>query len=138
MSVAFQLLVVGNVTDRLGTRNASNVGFLSAVLFFALMPLVHSVPTMLLAVVLFALGMSLTNATIAALLTDAAPPNARGTVLGVGSSMESISGIIMPTISTGVLALYGTAWTASISLLFVAIALALGLIAKRREVPVAP
>jgi multidrug resistance protein len=133
ISVVFQLLVVGNLTERIGTRNASNVGFASAVLFFALMPLVHSIPAVLLTVVLFALGLSVTNATIATLLTDAAPERARGTVLGVGSSMESISGIIMPTISTGVLALYGPAWTASIPLFFVAIALGLGLVARRRE-----
>jgi DHA1 family tetracycline resistance protein-like MFS transporter len=137
MSVVFQLFVVGNVTERIGTRNASNVGFMSAALFFALMPLVHNIPMLLITVVLFSLGLSLTNATIAALLTDAAPENARGTVLGVGSSMESISAIIMPTISTSVLAFFGSAWTASLSLLFVAIALALGLVAKRREVATA-
>jgi multidrug resistance protein len=137
ISVVFQLFVVGNVTERIGTRNASNVGFMSAALFFALMPLVHNIPTLLITVVLFSLGLSLTNATIAALLTDAAPENARGTVLGVGSSMESISAIIMPTISTSVLAFFGSAWTASVSLLFVAIALALGIVAKRREVATA-
>jgi DHA1 family tetracycline resistance protein-like MFS transporter len=134
MSVVFQLFVVGNVTERIGTRNASNVGFTSAALFFALMPVVHNVPALLITIVLFSLGLSLTNATLAALLTDAAPEGARGTVLGVGSSMESISAIIMPTISTSVLAFFGSAWTASVSLLFVAIALALGVMAKRREV----
>jgi predicted MFS family arabinose efflux permease len=138
ISVVLQLFVVGNLTERIGNRTASNVGFASAVAFFALVPFVRSTPMLLAVLVLFAIGLSLTNATIAALLTDAAPTGARGTVLGVGSSMESISGIVMPTISTGVLAAYGPPWTASISLFFVAIALALGISARRRESRVSP
>ncbi len=133
ISVVLQVFVVGNLTERVGNRIASNFGFLSALGFFALMPFVRSTPALLAALVLFAIGLSLTNATIAALLTDASPENARGTVLGVGSSMESISGIIMPTISTGILAVYGPPWTAALSAVFVAVALGLGLAARRRE-----
>ncbi len=55
-------------------------------------------------------------------------------MLGVGSSMDGVSGIVMPVISTGILAAYGPPWTASVSLVFVGIALALGLAARRREV----
>lgn len=134
ISVFFQLLVVGSLTECLGIRRASNIGFTSALLFFLIMPHIHNVAGSLLTMVLFSLGLSLTNATIAALLTDAAPVNARGTVLGVGSSLESIAGVLMPTASTGVLALYGPTATASISAFFVAIALALGIVAQRRVV----
>ena len=133
ISVVLQVFVVGNLTERVGNRVASNFGFLSALGFFAVMPFVRSTPALLAALVLFAIGLSLTNATIAALLTDASPENARGTVLGVGSSMESISGIAMPMISTGILAAYGPPWTAALSAVFVAVALALGLAARRRE-----
>jgi hypothetical protein len=65
-------------------------------------------------------------------LTDASPENVRGTVLGVGSSLEALSGVTMPTLSTSVLTYYGTAWTGAISAGFVFIALVLGLIAQSR------
>jgi multidrug resistance protein len=134
ISVVLQIFVVGRLTTWLGVRRVSNIGFGSAVLFFALVPLVHTLPLMLLTIPLFAFGLSLTNATIATLLADAAPERARGTVLGVGSSLDGISGFIMPVIATGVLAAYGPPWTAGISLLFVGIALGLGLLARQREV----
>jgi MFS transporter, DHA1 family, tetracycline resistance protein len=134
ISVVLQIFVVGRLTTWLGVRRVSNIGFGSAVLFFALVPLVHTLPLMLLTIPLFAFGLSLTNATIATLLADAAPERARGTVLGVGSSLDGISGFIMPVIATGVLAAYGPPWTAGISLLFVGIALGLGLVARQREV----
>ncbi len=134
ISVVLQIFVVGKLTTWLGVRRVSNLGFASAVLFFAAVPLVHTLPLMILTIPLFAFGLSLTNATIATLLTDAAPERARGTVLGVGSSLDGISGSIMPVISTGILAAYGPPWTAAISVVFVGIALALGLAARRREV----
>jgi len=133
ISILIQLGVVGNLAEHLGTRPASNVGFCSALAFFLVVPLVHSVLMLMLVITLFALGLAVTNATIATLLTDAAPERARGTILGVGSSLENISGIIMPTISTGALALYGPTWPALISGFFVFIALVLGLLAQRRQ-----
>jgi MFS transporter, DHA1 family, tetracycline resistance protein len=135
VGVVMQLFVVGMITDAIGNRAASNVGFASLLAFFALIPLVHSVIALLGVLVLFSLGMSLTNATIAALLTQSSPDSTRGTVLSVGDSMQSIAGIIMPAISTGVLAYYGTGWTAAIPLVFVVVALALGLAAQRAKTP---
>ena len=135
--IVFQLGVVGNLTDRLGTRFASNIGFASAFLFFALIWLGHDLLTVAIIMPLFALGLTVSGATLATLMTDAAPPRLRGTVLGVGSSLESVSGILMPTIATTVLTLYGTSWTASICAFFVFIALALGLVLQRRPVTVA-
>jgi DHA1 family tetracycline resistance protein-like MFS transporter len=133
VSIIIQLFIVGRVVDRFGMRSASNFGFLCAVVFFAIIPFVRSVPALSLTIVLFSLALSLTNATLAALLTGAAPEHARGTVLGVGSSLESIAGIVMPSISTAVLAVYGSPWTAAISGFFALIALVLGLRAQNRE-----
>lgn len=134
ISIVIQLWVVGNLAERVGTRPASNIGFTSAFLFFTLIPLVHGVVMLMVVISLFALGLAVTNATIATLLTNAAPERARGTILGVGSSLENISGVVMPTISTGALALYGPTWPALISGFFVLIALSLGLLAQRKAV----
>jgi DHA1 family tetracycline resistance protein-like MFS transporter len=133
VSIVIQLFFVGRLVDKLGNRRTSNVGFTCAVAFFAFIPLVSTIAGLAGTIVLFALGLSITNATLAALLAAAAPEHARGTVLGVGASLESIAGIVMPSISTAVLAAYGTPWTAGISAFFCAIALGLGLLAQRRD-----
>ena len=95
-------------------------------------PFSHTVGALLAAMAVFAFSLSVTNATLAALLTDASPDEVRGTVLGVGSSLEAVAGVIMPAISTSVLAAYGPSWTGAISAFFCFIALALGLAAQRR------
>jgi DHA1 family tetracycline resistance protein-like MFS transporter len=134
MSVVFQLGVVGRLAERIGVRAASNVGFATACIFFLAIPFMHTVPALLGTQLLFAFALSMTNATLATLLTDAAPDDLRGTVLGVGSSLEALAGIIMPPISTAVLAYYGPAWTGVTSAFFAFVALVLGIAAQRREV----
>jgi DHA1 family tetracycline resistance protein-like MFS transporter len=134
MSVIFQLAVVGRVADRIGVRAASNIGFAVACVYFLTVPFVHTVPGLLGVQVLFAFALSMTNATLATLLTDASPDELRGTVLGVGSSLESVAGIIMPTVSAAILAYYGPAWTGACSAFFCFIALVLGIAAQRKLV----
>jgi MFS family permease len=117
-------------------RATSNIGFASACLFFLIVPFARSAAALLAAQLLFAFALSIANATLAALLTDAAPERVRGTVLGVGSSLEAVSGVAMPTVSTAILTYYGPAWTGATSAFFCFVALALGVIAQRRGTPV--
>ena len=131
-SIVFQLAVVGRLTRRFGVRPASNIGFFSACLFFVTVPLVHTTVVLFLTMAVFAFALSMTNATLPALITEASPERVRGTVLGVGSSLDAVAGVIMPTISTAVLAFYGTAWTGAISAFFCFVALLLGIVAQRR------
>ncbi|MGH7727599.1 MAG: MFS transporter [Vulcanimicrobiaceae bacterium] len=133
VSVVMQLAVVGRLTDRLGTRAASNVGFAAACVFFALVPAAHTAAMLLGALAVFAFALAVTNATIPTLLTDVSPERVRGTVLGVGSSLDSIAGVVMPAISTGVLGAYGPAWTAALPACFSCVALGLGIAAQRRR-----
>jgi DHA1 family tetracycline resistance protein-like MFS transporter len=132
LSIVFQLLVVGRMVARFGPRRCSNMGFAAACLFFVTVPFAHNVFAMLGTIALFSFALSMTNATLAALLTDASPDAVRGTVLGVGSSLESVAGVVMPAISTAILASRGPAWTGAISAFFCAIALGLGIVAQRR------
>jgi multidrug resistance protein len=132
MSIVFQLLVVGRLTDRLGARAASNVGFIAACAFFVLVPVARQPVSFFATMAIFAFALAIANATIATLLTDASPEGVRGTVLGVGSSLDSVAGVVMPAISTSVLAAYGTTWSAAIPAFFCFIALALGISAQRR------
>jgi MFS family permease len=97
-------------------------------------PFVHTVLGLLIVQLLFAFALSMTNATLATLLTDASPNDLRGTILGVGSSLEAVAGIIMPTVSAAILSFYGPAWTGACSAFFCFIALALGIAAQRKLV----
>jgi DHA1 family tetracycline resistance protein-like MFS transporter len=134
-SVVIQLFVVGRLVDRVGVRTTSNLGFAAALAFFALVPFMHEATVLALQLVLFAFGLSTTNATLATLLTDSSPERVRGTVLGVGSSLEAIAGVSMPIVATAVFATYGAPYSGAISAVFVAIALALGIAAQRRGAP---
>jgi len=132
LSVVMQLAVVGRLTDRFGVRAASNMGFAAGCIFFLSVPYVHNAGALLATMGLFSFSLSVTNATLAALLSDASPDEVRGTVLGVGSSLEAVSGVLMPALSTAVLAAYGPPWTGAISAFFCFVALLLGLAAQRR------
>jgi len=137
-SIVFQLGVVGRMVDRFGVRTTSNIGFAAACTYFVAVPFMHGVLVLFLTQIVFAFALSVTNATLATLLTDAAPEHLRGTVLGAGSSLESVAGVVMPTISAAVLATYGAGWTGAISAFFASIALVLGIAAARRPVSVPP
>lgn len=127
ISVVMQLGVVGRLTDGLGDRRASNLGFVVAAAAFACVPFMHDLVTALIVLVLFGFGISINNAALPALVAEVAPATMRGTILGVASSLESVAGIVMPPITTGVLQAYGVPPTAAIAFGFVVVALIVGL-----------
>jgi len=136
-SVLLQIFAVGRTTDRFGSRTMSNVGFASLIVAFAFAPFMHNLWGAALLIATFSFGMAHVNATIPALLTEHAPANQRGTILGSAASLESFSGIFMPPLSTGILGAVGTAGPAAISACCVAIALALGIRAQVAPVTLA-
>lgn len=132
VSVILQVGVTGNVNDKLGARRSANIGIASLLLGFLLVPFAHTLLTMLPTVLLFGFGMSVTRPSLTALLTDQTPENQRGTILGVSSALDNISGVLMPPLSTGLLGAFGPAWAGATSAFWSAIALALGLNAQRK------
>ena len=91
----------------------SNVGLTFLVAGFALVPLVHGVTLLTFTMLFFAMGMALTNTGITALISNAASDRDQGTVLGTSSSLDSLSGIVAPPISTGVLSGFGPRFAGS-------------------------
>jgi DHA1 family tetracycline resistance protein-like MFS transporter len=130
-SVIFQIGVVGRLTDALGDRVTSNIGFSVLLVGFAIVPFAHAVPLAIAMVAFFSLGLSLVNATIPSLLSANAPDNMRGTILGAASSLESVSGVFMPVLSTYVLQAAGVAPTVAITFGLTMAALFMGLMARR-------
>ncbi|MBV8148990.1 MAG: hypothetical protein JO092_07850, partial [Candidatus Eremiobacteraeota bacterium] len=78
-------------------------------------------------------GMALANTGITALISNAASDREQGTVLGTSSSLDSLSGIAAPPVSTGLLATYGSGFAGLESFGFVSLAFSMGFFAYRGE-----
>jgi DHA1 family tetracycline resistance protein-like MFS transporter len=132
-NVLINAVLVGRISARLGDRTMSNVGLTSLVAGFAMVPFVHDLALLAATMLLFAFGMALTNTGITALISNAASDRDQGTVLGASSSLDSLSGILAPPISTGMLGIYGPRFAGVESLTLAAIALILGVRNARGE-----
>ena len=133
VSVLIQVFAVGRISDGVGDRRASNIGIASLLIGFLLVPFARSLATLIPIMVFFGFGMAVARPNLTALLTDRAPENQRGSILGVSSALDNISGVLMPPVSTGILGAFGPAWAGVTSAFWVTIALIMGLIAQRKE-----
>ncbi len=116
-----------------GDRRMSNVGLASLLGAFAYVPFVHNIAGLAVTMILFSFGMALVNTGITALISNAASDREQGVVLGTSSSLDSLSGILAPPVSTGLLGGLGPAFAGAESLSFVSIALVMGLFSARGE-----
>jgi len=131
LQVILQLFVVGRAAERLGNRTSVNVGLVLCTCSFALVPLATNIEMAIVFLALFAVGMSMENAAYPALVSDVAPENRRGTVLGVVSGLDSLGGFLMPPITTGVLGAFGVLPTSVIVTSLVAAAAVIGIVQAR-------
>ena len=132
-NVFMNVVMVGRISARLGDRWMSNVGLTSLVVGFAIVPFVHNVLLLSALMLLFAFGMALTNTGITALISNAASDRDQGMVLGTSSSLDSLSGILAPPVSTGLLSGYGPRFAGVESLALAGLALVMGLRSARGE-----
>jgi MFS transporter, DHA1 family, tetracycline resistance protein len=134
-NVFVNVFLIGRISAWLGDRTMSNVGLLSLAGAFASLPFVHDLAILSLTMIFFSFGMALVNTGITALISNAASDREQGTVLGASSSLDSLSGILAPPVSTGLLAGFGPAFAGIESLSFVTLALVMGLANARGEGP---
>ncbi|MGC1380909.1 MAG: MFS transporter [Candidatus Baltobacteraceae bacterium] len=132
-NVIINAFLVGRISTRLGDRTMSNVGLTSLVGGFALVAFVHDIWLLSATMILFAFGMALTNTGITALISNAASDRDQGTVLGTSSSLDSLSGILAPPVSTGMLSTFGASFAGAESLTMAAVALVMGVRNARSE-----
>jgi predicted MFS family arabinose efflux permease len=132
-NVFMNAVVVGRVSTRLGDRTMSNVGLASLVIGYGLVPFVHDLRLLAVSMLLFAFGLALTNTGITALISNAASDREQGTVLGTSSSLDSLSGVLAPPVSTGLLSAYGPRYAGIESFTLAAIAFGMGLRSARDE-----
>ena len=118
---------VGRASKGFGDRVMSSLGLALLVAGFALVPFIHNVYMVTLNMMLFATGMAFANNGLTAMVSNAATEREQGTVLGVTSSLDSLSGILSPPLSTGVLTQFGSPFAGIASLVMAIVALALGI-----------
>ena len=128
---------VGKASSFFGDRVMSTLGLGLLVAGMACTPFVHNPLSFAGVMVLFAMGSAYANNGINAMLSNAASEREQGTVLGVGSSLDSLSGIIAPPISTGLLTTYGSGFAGVASLVMAIVGLILG-VRNSLLVPVVP
>jgi DHA1 family tetracycline resistance protein-like MFS transporter len=134
-NVFMNVVMVGRISARLGDRWMSNVGLTSLVAGFAVVPFVHNILLLSALMLLFAFGIALTNTGITALISNAASDRDQGMVLGTSSSLDSLSGILAPPVSTGLLSGFGSPFAGVESLALAGLALVMGLRSARGEEP---
>ncbi|HTV93800.1 MAG TPA: MFS transporter [Verrucomicrobiae bacterium] len=127
VNVIINVFGVGRASEGLGDVRMSVVGLVALVAGFALVPFAHTVLAVAGIMALFALGMAFASNGITAQISNASTAREQGTVLGVGSSLDSLSGIIAPPVSTGILAQYGSPYAGVASLVMATISLILGI-----------
>ncbi|MEO9169780.1 MAG: MFS transporter [Candidatus Baltobacteraceae bacterium] len=124
---------IGKASTVFGDRMMSTLGLVFLVVAFALLPFTVTPLTVGGAMVLFAVGGAFANNGITALISNAATDREQGTVLGVGSSLDSLSGILAPPVSTGLLSRYGAPYAGVESLVLAAVGLAMGIAAAPND-----
>jgi DHA1 family tetracycline resistance protein-like MFS transporter len=127
INVAINGFGVGKTSSKIGDRAMAGLGLGFLVAAFALVPFVHHPLTVAVVMALFALGGAFANNGITAMISNAVTDREQGTVLGVSSSLDSLSGILAPPVSTGFLARYGSPYAGIEPLVLSAVALLLGL-----------
>jgi MFS transporter, DHA1 family, tetracycline resistance protein len=126
VTVIINAFGVGKASERMGDVRMSLAGLLILIAGFAFVPFAHDLLAVAGIMLLTGLGMAFASNGITAQISNAATAREQGTVLGVGSSLDSLSGILAPPASTGILSHYGSPFAGAASLVMSAVSLAFG------------
>jgi DHA1 family tetracycline resistance protein-like MFS transporter len=107
LGVLVQGGMVAPVVGRLGERRTLVIGLVSAAIGWGGSALTHSVPVFVAMLVPGAIGIGLTNATLSALVSNAAGRHEQGRVQGAAGALESLGRTIGPVWGNGTLQVFG-------------------------------
>jgi MFS transporter, DHA1 family, tetracycline resistance protein len=107
LGVVVQGGLVAPVVRRLGERRTLGIGLLFAAVGWGGSALTHSVPVFVAMLVPGAIGIGLCNATLSALISNAAGPEEQGRVQGAAGALESLGRTIGPVWGNGTLQRFG-------------------------------
>jgi DHA1 family tetracycline resistance protein-like MFS transporter len=103
LGVIVQGGLVGPIVRSLGTRRTLMLGLMCAAIGWGGSALTHSVPVFVLMLVPGAVGIGLCNATLSALVSNAAGPHEQGRVQGAAGALESLGRMLGPVWGNAVL-----------------------------------
>jgi DHA1 family tetracycline resistance protein-like MFS transporter len=107
LGVLVQGVLVGKVVARFGARLTLALGLLFAAVGWGGSAMTHSLPVFVAMLVPGALGIGLCNATLSALISNAAGADEQGRVQGAAGALESLGRTIGPVWGNGALQLFG-------------------------------
>jgi MFS family permease len=115
LGICLQGPALGRLVKRFGERALNRAGFMGYVGGYALLAFCHSIPMLALATLVTSIG-GLVRPTLTSLITQAAPREEQGVVLGLTQSLNSVALIIAPPLG-GFLIEHGwlTVWGLSAS-----------------------
>jgi MFS family permease len=95
LGICLQGPALGKLVKRFGERALNRAGFMGYVGGYALLAFCHSIPMLALATLVTSIG-GLVRPTLTSLITQAAPREEQGVVLGLTQSLNSVALIIAP------------------------------------------
>jgi MFS transporter, DHA1 family, tetracycline resistance protein len=107
LGVIVQGVLVGPIVEALGERRTLALGLLFAAAGWGGSALTFSVPVFVVMLIPGAIGIGLCNATLSALISNAAGPHEQGRVQGAAGALESLGRTVGPIWGNGTLQAYG-------------------------------
>jgi DHA1 family tetracycline resistance protein-like MFS transporter len=98
LGIFLQGPMLGKLVKRFGEASLNRLGFAAYVAGYGLLAFCHSIPVLILAVAISALG-TFVRPTLTSMITQAAPREEQGVVLGLTQSLTSISLITGPPLA---------------------------------------
>jgi DHA1 family tetracycline resistance protein-like MFS transporter len=125
VGIVVQAGLIGRLVDRFGEGRLAMTGFASLALGYGSVFFVHTLAALLVIVFFWSLGGALLRPTMSSLISQNAPADQRGTILGVNDSLGNVAFVISPFISTKILSLDAN-WVGFAPAIMALIGLAIG------------
>ena len=110
ISVAVQAGLIGKLTKRFGASSLTRAGALCVAVGIGLLPMVHTMPLLLMALGLFGIGSAMFNPSMSGLVAGTALPHERGAVLGAYQGAASLGRVIGPLAASAVARVSTLSW----------------------------
>ena len=119
-----QGVLVGRVVKVVGERRLIPLAILSIAIGIGLIPFVWSIPTLLVALGVLAVGMGFNNPSLSSMVSKLADPDDQGGILGLASSIASLGRVVGPAWGGYLYDAYGmtTPYVSAAALMFIAFA----------------
>ncbi len=98
------IFLVSPLAARLGDRRVAQIGLLMSFLAYGVLAFVYDIGVFLAVLLLWAVGSSLVEPTLTALLSVRAKASERGAIMGVSDSINSIAMILAPAAGSAIIA----------------------------------